>query len=485
MSRREVVTRLVAVGAASATGGAVAAGQRGWLLAGGIVAGGLGLALGPLLGVLTSWMALSGALVLLYGFANLGIPAGGLAVPVTDVLLGIGLVVTLPEARGQAGRRAVRLWLALATVAAVRLGTDAPRFGLLAVRDALMPAEAGFLVLGYHLARAGTDCIVRRLRWVFLVCALYFALYPVRDLLAALGPIVGIQRPVPLLGQYAGAGPAAVAGFMFMLLLRPFGRWSVLLAGAFLAELLVFQARGHYLALAAAVTLVVSFPGRGGREARVRARVAGGLALGILLAASLFPLAPSGRLGQVTPEFYVEHVGTLLGREGPGAGTIRHRLDWYRHTWDLAWRTPYGVFVGVGYGVDLTGGFTVTGGIPVRQPHNDYLEVFARTGVIGLCLFIALLASIFLPILRAARDPASGAPGTGERRFLWWVAAGLVPYLVGAAAQPLLAFPYGTVPLFTFAGMGLAAVDQVRSAVRREPRGAEADAPAPSARTVA
>ena len=85
----------------------------------------------------------------------------------------------------------------------------------------------------------------------------------------------------------------------------------------------------------------------------------------------------------------------------------------------------------------------------MRQPHNDYLETFGRTGIPGLACFVGLLAAVFLPVLRAARRAATA----------------IVPYLVIAAAQPLLAFPYGTVPLFTLGGIGLAAVD--RSAASR------------------
>jgi O-antigen ligase len=91
----------------------------------------------------------------------------------------------------------------------------------------------------------------------------------------------------------------------------------------------------------------------------------------------------------------------------------------------------------------------------VWQSHNDYLETFARMGIPGLVSFVGLLAAAFVPVLRAARRcPAD------EARFLWWVVTAMVPYLVIAAAQPLLAFPYGTVPLFTVAGLGLATVDR-------------------------
>jgi O-antigen ligase len=118
---------------------------------------------------------------------------------------------------------------------------------------------------------------------------------------------------------------------------------------------------------------------------------------------------------------------------------------------------PYHLLTGVGYGPSLTKGFQGPGGVEVRQPHNDYLETFARLGIPGLVCFVGLLAAVFLPVLRAARR-ASGE----DARFLWWVVTAMFPYLVIAAAQPLLAFPFGTVPLFTIAGVGLAIVDRAR-----------------------
>jgi len=62
---------------------------------------------------------------------------------------------------------------------------------------------------------------------------------------------------------------------------------------------------------------------------------------------------------------------------------------------------------------------------------------------------------VLLSSLRSARRL-----GASEARFLCWVVAALTLYLVVAAVQPLLAFPFGTVPLFTVGGIGLAVVDR-------------------------
>jgi O-antigen ligase len=342
------------------------------------------------------------------------------------------------------------LWCGLVLLVVGRLWVDVPRYGVTAVRDALTIVEAGFFFVGYRLGRDTPEETIRFLRWVFLASAGCYALYPMAEAIASSGPTVGIQRPVPLLGQYAGAGPAAVTGFFFMALVRPFGVWSYAVAAAFLTELLLFQARGDYVALAVATALLLAYAKAGKRAGRVRSRVAAAMVAAAVAATLLFPLAPQGRLGSVSPEFYGEHLQTLLGREGPGSGTISHRLEMIRMTLDQVTAVPTAPLIGVGLGPDLIGGFAVEG-VEVRKPHNDYLEAFARLGIAGLALFLGLLASIGIPILRAAR----GAPPSLSR-VLWWVTTMQVAYLTIAAFQPLLAFPYGTIPLFMLGGFGLA-----------------------------
>lgn len=456
MGRRAgLVGTLAAAGAVSV---GVLASYSPWAVAAGVVS--LGLVLiafaSQKVGRAAGVAALAGNLLLVYGFANVGLPMFGARVPLTDILLVLALPWALRGSWGPSGRRAV-LWLApLMGFGLLHLAFGLGRYGLLAVRDFLLLFEASFLLVGYHLGQLEGDRTVRWLRWVFLASAVYYATHPIRDRLAAVSPVVGIQREVPLLGSLSGAGPAAVAGFFFMALLRPFGRWSYLVAAVFAGDLLLFQGRGDYLAFLIATGTLVVAAGRGGRLARVRRALVVATVVASLVAVIILSLAPGGRLGPATPSFYIQQLGTLVGREGPGAGSLLSRLEWIPLALQEVREVPYGWALGVGFGPDLIGGFSVAPGVLVRKPHNDYLEVFARLGLVGFGMFLGLLAAIVLPVLRAARRGAT-APG-----FLWWVLMAAVPYLVIAATQPLLSFPYGTVPFFTIAGLGLAAVDRAK-----------------------
>jgi O-antigen ligase len=109
-----------------------------------------------------------------------------------------------------------------------------------------------------------------------------------------------------------------------------------------------------------------------------------------------------------------------------------------------------GWLVGVGLGPDLIRSVPGTNS-QLRKPHNDYLEVFARLGVPALIAFVGMLFTATFGVLRAARRARGEAAG-----LLWWIFAVVVVFLLIAATQPLLAFPYGTIPLFTLLGAGLA-----------------------------
>jgi O-antigen ligase len=181
-----------------------------------------------------------------------------------------------------------------------------------------------------------------------------------------------------------------------------------------------------------------------------------GVAVGLSLLSGAARLGVQGRLGELSLSFYVAHFRTLLGEAGPGAGTIVGRANWWTATAD-EWQSslPSALF-GVGLGPDLASGFRLTGDIFVRKPHNDYLEILARTGIVGLGLFLWLVGVLVVPLGMAARRSSHL-----EGRFCAWVLATSVCYFGIANTQPLLAFPYGAVPLFFFLGAGLAVAEPV------------------------
>ena len=397
-------------------------------------------------------LLLLGNTVLTYGFANVGLNFGGLPVPLTELLLLplVGWCLLSPNSLRSLGLPGVFL-AAFVVVASLRLIFDFPQHGNDAIRDFTTPLEALALVVGFWaFNRYGLAWAFRIWKLVFVSVIFYALLFPWSEQLAAAGPMVGLQQPVPLLGQYSGSGPAVATAFFFCLLVfRP--PVSVVLAAVALGCVALFQLRGLYLALPFATLLVFLASSR--VENGFVAKMATSLVIGGLIFVLIMPLGLQGRLGPVTPSFVTEQIRTLIGREGTGDGSYEDRLGWLDRAWEDLTSKPSTLIFGLGLGPDLAGGFKSDDDSLVRKPHNDYMEVLPRLGVVGFAAWMAFLLSVLLPIWRGV---ASKHALPEERTFLLGVIVGAACYLLLAATQPLLAFPYGTVPLFIFLGMGLA-----------------------------
>jgi O-antigen ligase len=403
--------------------------------------------------------AVAGAYVLDLGFANIGVP-GPFPLPLVDLIAALLIVraATRPGFRWPATLPFV-LAAAFVALTAIRLVVDYPTYGGFALRDTTLAFELAFLFIGFWAVREyGLERISRVLAVAFAVGLAYTAFYPFRDAIEAVSPVVGLQRPVPLFGNFVG-NTVVVAAFFYFAIVRPFGSRSYYLAAAALPLMVLLQSRGWYIAVPAAILLVVLL-GRARTGKQVRRGLAATLAVGAVGLALFFPIAPEGRVGQVSPSFVVAQLATLSGREGPGAD-VDQRREWADKVLEKVNATPSGQVFGVGLGPDLALGFENPQGGLVRKPHNDYLEIYARLGALGLALFVGMFGSAFLQVARAARRT-----GGLEGRFLLFTVAQTTVIGFIAATQPLLAFPYGTVPLFFVLGGALAVAERPRGTAR-------------------
>ena len=67
---------------------------------------------------------------------------------------------------------------------------------------------------------------------------------------------------------------------------------------------------------------------------------------------------------------------------------------------------PFSLLLGLGYGVPLTDFHSASGAV-VREPHNSYITVIARTGIVGR----GLLGLVMLSLIRRWHQPSSNVPG--------------------------------------------------------------------------
>lgn len=405
--------------------------------------------------IAATWVTLAGLTVWSWGFNNIPLPLGGVSIPLVDAVMGYAIVASFPRwraiTRSTVGRRVLALLVLMSVVAAARLGFDLPRYGVIAGRDALYVAEAWTVLAGYALARAlGPIRAMRGVGVVLSVAIAWLLLYPWRDEIVAAGPIVGVQRPTPLFAFTSAGLVGAVALFWF---LQDRRRTAVLLTGAAGFLLLMTQGRGPYLAviLSAIVIFVVARRPQAGMGARA-GRAVRRLARAGLLVVIVLVLAPPipGRVGvEIGFTSVAEQLATVFGAEGPGAGSREHRLEAWRNALADVRETPGTTIVGLGYGPDLFGGFTVTGGVDVRKPHNDALEIFARTGLIGFLPWMLLFGTVALWSTRLARRMGNA----------WWLIALQVTTVVVALTQPLFAFAYGGVVYWVLTGIGIGALE--------------------------
>jgi hypothetical protein len=403
--------------------------------------------------VIERWGALlllGGAMTLGYGFANLGVRLGPVPLPFTEMLL--APLAALALVSGRRTRPDYRVLLPLCLFAAfvfIRLLFDYPVWGIFAVRDTTMAIEMFIVLIGYRaVARDGVDSWIRKLQVIMLLVLLVGLLHPWQQQLADIGPKVGLQRPVPLFDIKGVKFSVVAAGLFFALF---FGGWlRPVLLGMVAGLVGIFQARTLYLMFPITI-LVLGWASR--HLTRIVMQYVPALLVGILLLVWAAGAGLQGSEGEISTEFFSSHAGTLIGREGHQVATIEARGLFFGETLEFVTNTPGTVAVGVGLGPDLTfGKWQGNEGQEVRNPHNAYLEVFARTGVLGFGIFLWFLAAGLLPVIKSAR-----AGGGRNARFCAWAVAASCVYLGVAAAQPILAFPYGAVPLFFMLGMGLAA----------------------------
>lgn len=394
-------------------------------------------------------VALGGSMVLGYGFVNVR-AAPSLPVPLVDVLLvGAFAALVLNGARWPVPRAPFVLAAMLFAWASARLLVDLPTWGTLAFRDYSTYVELSALFVGYWLmVRVGLERWIRAYAWLFVAVVVYGLVLMSGQFFTTVNFTVGVQKSVPLLGYITGV--ASVSAFFFFALLRPFGRLSPVLAALAIPPVFVFQSRGLYLAFPITI-ICLALVEAGTRSPRMR-RLSAATALAVLAAGILLTIQPTGRFGNTTPSLVREQLSTLIGGGGVGSGSLNARTEWFTETIDQVRSDPGGLAFGLGLGPDLASGFSADGVVLVRKPHDDYLEIFARLGVGGIVIYLLLLLAALRPIVAGTRY----AVRPGERAFYSWILANTIVYLFISATQPLLAYPFGTLPLFATLGLGLA-----------------------------
>jgi O-antigen ligase len=207
------------------------------------------------------------------------------------------------------------------------------------------------------------------------------------------------------------------------------------------ASLVLSNSRGGLFAMLCQVIVLaaVFVAMRFGRGARGAARGGSGLgrimhswAARVAAAALIFCVVAVGAvwLGGDPLADRVEIIGGEVGA-GQGDPARVARADIWKDTWRLASHYPLaGVGVG-GYAVAIRGYHRASGVLAPQQAHNDYLELAASGGVVGVALLLLFAALLFR---RARARLRVGTP------FARAAACGAVVGVIGVAAHSAVDF---------------------------------------------
>lgn len=447
---------------------------------------------------------IGGYIVLNRGFAGLYLPLGSVPLYIGEIGLALALIPTLRRLRGQSPNMPALALFAWMAFNALLTLPHLAEYGLVAVRDAAIWYYGLYALVGAAAWQGLTPAAIRR---GFLPIFLLAAAALPASLAQAAGGLPAVQLPFsdgPIIGEKWDIATMYLLGAVGLFLtagrLRTplWPRWATsLLLGLSLALVALPQHRASFVALIGVLILLVLW--REWRSA-LSTVVAISAVLGLLWLVDA--QTPSMR-GIVSTRTVIERqMSTLdfLSTDRPSQrdendSTVLWRTIWWGALWDEAIGNPVILAVGRGYGPDLRDAVVnmrttflnweqnVDKGRPVRSPHNIAMTVLARSGVVGLLLWLLVLGLSFQRIAAAVL----ACRRAGERDsalFGTWMASFLVAILLVSLFGVVLENPAGAIPFFFLLGLSVtwASEQLARLQSRREAPVQEATNHRPSER---
>ena len=191
--------------------------------------------------------------------------------------------------------------------------------------------------------------------------------------------------------------------------------------------------------------------------------------VGLILVA-LDPQVDIGAPRNLSVRQVVTNLGSVTGEVNHRAldSTREWRLTWWKKIVDYTFRGPY-FWAGKGFGINLADadGFQVEEGQwPLRSPHNGHLTILARSGVVGLALWVLLQGGFGLSLLRAYRRSRKRRDPLSERSCAWILAYWLAAQ-VNVAFSTALESPHAGIWLWCIIGFGLSVLHREQAMATR------------------
>jgi O-antigen ligase len=369
------------------------------------------------------FLTISALLVLNVGFGAIFLGPKSAPVPLTDIVLVFALLACATHVFSERNRIHLPwgIWVIFFWVpmnVSIHLPADFEAFGMTAARDAIRIVEMLYIIPGYVVIRIALRSGEQGKRWLAsfvygtaVVMGAYGLLVPVQSTVSAISPAFpGLFKSEPILGGYQTWPLVGLMSIFGVLLWR----WALPRKLTLMARLLssmivvsglvafaVLQSRGAYVFLAVALAVLALIGGQGKQVGKFSGFVA--LCCAGLLVVQVSGLEFKGRVGQLSLTGIVDHVSTLTGNSrnaefNGAAGGISQRKAWRDYSLSLWSQSPSTRIFGVGFGRYLTDMVNRNEDgqmVGVQDPHNSFVTMLTRSGLIGLAIMLAVLGWVF------------------------------------------------------------------------------------------
>lgn len=408
-------------------------------------------------------LVVCGYLLFNWGFMQIRIPpvAGG-GIPIGEITIFLFLITL--NYTGVLGRLSQTVYvlpfLIWWTFGVGRAMFDFMNHGVWALRDAAHVLESLFIIIGFAFA-AHPKNLERFFVWLprlLFIAVCYGMLYPLRLDFASFSPTIttGAGGQAPIIGTMTNTPYMLLMAAAYLLLFQGHRLLGNLGAVALIGfTVAMFQARTIYLMVLAVFAFMILY----------RRSTIGNLGVLVYLAGLLLALIPlldlqiQGRLGETFSfDFLVQHFLAIFGISSSeyqgvssAAAGVDQRLDWWQSIFDKMWADPFKLLLGLGYGIPLTD-FHGAGGAIVREPHNSYISVIARTGVVGAICWVLMMLILVRRWHRTFMDCRALDWRVGENRLMILMVFQILIWIL-AIGEDGFEKPYNIVPFYFFWGI--------------------------------
>ena len=299
----------------------------------------------------------------------------------------------------------------------LRLIYDFQKYGIIALRDATYFIDILYLLVAVNIFSNKVSFInfVNFLKICFVTVIIYVFLWFFKDEVINFSPTV--QSP---LGQntslFFNFSTMAffLVWFSFYKVIfsdhkKKFFNYLFLIFFV-LFSIIVFQRRFIYLCLFSLFIISFFF----NRDEAIKISAYFFLGLIILPILNYMGISLEGKVGRVTDMFFFfDHLASAIpGYDGVNnkfevtSNTAQKRIEFWSYVLKTQFSNLYTIFFGNGFGSPLVN-FKAIGGVTVREPHNMYLTIFSRSGLVGFLFFIIInlkLISIWFEVFNILKQ---------------------------------------------------------------------------------